>query len=166
MKKQQLLLPVLTICIMSLFYVDLAYARWPTPDPLAEKYYSHSPYAYCANNPIKFIDPDGRDFTDAANEIAKKLENATNSLMTSNGISMLSNSISKVMGGDANTLNAANATLESANAELGNALSEISELRGSNQMYDVKSNGRTDDVGYFDLVIIYSLTLSDFMSDQ
>jgi RHS repeat-associated protein len=34
---------------------------FPTPDPLAEKYYSVSPYAYCANNPLKFVDPDGRD---------------------------------------------------------------------------------------------------------
>lgn len=33
---------------------------WSTPDPLAEKYYSISPYAYCANNPIKFIDPNGK----------------------------------------------------------------------------------------------------------
>ena len=34
---------------------------WPTPDPLAEKYYSISPYAYCLNNPIIIIDPDGKD---------------------------------------------------------------------------------------------------------
>lgn len=29
-------------------------------DPLCEKYYSISPYAYCAGNPIKYVDPDGR----------------------------------------------------------------------------------------------------------
>ena len=30
-----------------------------TIDPMAEKYYHLSPYAYCANNPVKYIDPDG-----------------------------------------------------------------------------------------------------------
>ncbi|MCF8358429.1 MAG: hypothetical protein K9H26_06695 [Prolixibacteraceae bacterium] len=30
-------------------------------DPLCEKYYWISPYAYCANNPIKYVDPDGND---------------------------------------------------------------------------------------------------------
>ena len=35
-------------------------ARWDRMDPLSEKYYSTSPYAYCANNPVRFIDPDGR----------------------------------------------------------------------------------------------------------
>ena len=29
-------------------------------DPMAEKYYSISPYAYCGNNPVKFVDPDGK----------------------------------------------------------------------------------------------------------
>ncbi|WP_455584676.1 hypothetical protein [Bacteroides sp.] len=30
-------------------------------DPLCEKYYSISPYAYCMNNPVRFIDPNGMD---------------------------------------------------------------------------------------------------------
>ena len=29
------------------------------PDPLADKYYSTSPYALCNNNPVNFVDPDG-----------------------------------------------------------------------------------------------------------
>jgi hypothetical protein len=29
---------------------------------MAEKYYSISPYAYCANNPIKYVDKDGRSY--------------------------------------------------------------------------------------------------------
>ena len=28
---------------------------------MAEKYYNISPYAYCANNPVNFVDPDARD---------------------------------------------------------------------------------------------------------
>lgn len=33
--------------------------RWDRVDPLCEKYYSISPYAYCHNNPAMFVDPDG-----------------------------------------------------------------------------------------------------------
>jgi RHS repeat-associated protein len=36
-------------------------ARFTTMDPLCEKYYSISPYAYCHGDPLNFIDPDGRD---------------------------------------------------------------------------------------------------------
>ncbi|MCK9312183.1 MAG: hypothetical protein M0P26_07895 [Bacteroidales bacterium] len=35
---------------------------WPTSDPLAEKYPWISPYAYCVNNPLRFVDPDGMDW--------------------------------------------------------------------------------------------------------
>ena len=31
-----------------------------TPDLLSEKYYDVSPYAFCNNNPVNFVDPDGR----------------------------------------------------------------------------------------------------------
>jgi hypothetical protein len=33
---------------------------WDRVDPLAEKYRETSPYVYCANDPIKHVDPDGR----------------------------------------------------------------------------------------------------------
>ena len=41
-------------------YLDSKTSLWLNVDPLAEKYSNISPYAYVANNPIKYIDPDGR----------------------------------------------------------------------------------------------------------
>ena len=39
---------------------DPVLGRWDRMDPLCEKYYGMSPYAYCANNPINAFDPDGK----------------------------------------------------------------------------------------------------------
>ena len=36
-------------------------AMWLSVDPMADKYPSISPYAYCAWNPIKLVDPDGNE---------------------------------------------------------------------------------------------------------
>ena len=48
--------------------------RWDRIDPLCEKYYSVSPYAYCANNPVSFVDINGCDsvyFQESGNELLR-----------------------------------------------------------------------------------------------
>ena len=47
-----------------MYYYEARYYAPPTftsRDPLFEKYPSISPYAYCANNPVKYVDPSGRE---------------------------------------------------------------------------------------------------------
>ena len=39
---------------------DPATGRWLSPDPLSEKYYGHSPYLFCAANPMRYVDPEGK----------------------------------------------------------------------------------------------------------
>ena len=34
---------------------------WTSIDPLAEKYYNVSPYVYANNNPVLYVDPDGKE---------------------------------------------------------------------------------------------------------
>ncbi|MFV0530908.1 MAG: RHS repeat-associated core domain-containing protein [Flavobacteriales bacterium] len=50
----------------SLYYYGARYynpriSLWLSVDPLAEKYPNISPYAYVVNNPVNYIDSDGRD---------------------------------------------------------------------------------------------------------
>ena len=42
-------------------WYDAAISRFTSVDPHADSYTNISPYAYVANNPILYIDPDGRD---------------------------------------------------------------------------------------------------------
>jgi len=41
-------------------YYDPEVGRWLAPDPLGEKHPNFTPYNYTLNNPLLFVDPDGR----------------------------------------------------------------------------------------------------------
>ena len=49
-------------------FYDPAAPHWTTPDPLAEKYFSTSPFAYVQNNPIRYLDPFGMEGEDHNDE--------------------------------------------------------------------------------------------------
>ena len=57
---------------------DPVYGRFSVIDPLCEKYPHLSPYAYCENDPVNFVDPDGRiimihgDGTDGSLELLRQ----------------------------------------------------------------------------------------------
>ncbi len=65
-------------------YLDHALTTvWLSVDPMADKYPSISPYAYCAWNPLKLVDPKGREmwkpeilFDGTLNYVAEKGDNA------------------------------------------------------------------------------------------
>ena len=48
-------------------YYAPKFGRWTSPDPLADKYYSISPYVFCGNNPVNFVDPFGMDIWEIDN---------------------------------------------------------------------------------------------------
>jgi RHS repeat-associated protein len=72
-----------------MYYYEARYYNPPTfisRDPLFEMYPTISPYAYCNNNPVKYIDPDGRKIvpTNEGGNIAIKIFLSTFSEKTLN----------------------------------------------------------------------------------
>ena len=56
---------------------------WLSVDPMAAKYPSLSPYVYCANNPIKLVDPNGEEITkfeDANGNLIKQIDDGSNAV--------------------------------------------------------------------------------------
>ena len=63
-------------------YYDCLIPSFKSQDPLAEKYPWLSPYNHCANNPLRFVDPDGMRWVnqDEINDLATNITNKINSI--------------------------------------------------------------------------------------
>lgn len=59
--------------------------RWGVVDPLASKYFRVSPYAYVANNPMAFVDPNGKelDYSNLSKADKKEFKNLFRELKNS-----------------------------------------------------------------------------------
>ena len=61
---------------------------WLSVDPMADKYPSINPYAYCAWNPVKLVDPNGMDVsthTDANGNVVAVYDDGDNGVYRHNG---------------------------------------------------------------------------------
>jgi len=71
---------------------------WLSVDPIWEEYAGMSPYNYCAGNPVKLVDPDGRNetyYNIKGKEIGKGTNSDDNSkyvIRDKNDIKLLNNS--------------------------------------------------------------------------
>lgn len=51
----------LELCDFGARLYDPQIGRWQVIDPLAGQYYPLSPYAFVANDPMKYVDPNGKE---------------------------------------------------------------------------------------------------------
>ena len=64
------------------YYDPTILTSWTAVDPMADKYPSLSPYNYCAWNPIKLVDPDGREWDPASEEIVSEYKKGLETKLT------------------------------------------------------------------------------------
>ena len=108
-------------------YYNSNLSLWLSVDPMSDKYPSLSPYNYCAWNPMKIVDPDGRDGEIIIDQESKNIKVSANYYYSSSGKYALDPNKSKA---NRFITNFKNSTLNSWASDIKEALSNDSRYEG------------------------------------
>lgn len=136
--------------IISRMY-DPAMRRWWQVDPLADKFFNMSPYVAMGNNPVRYVDPDGMEFTEAAWAWVNRLIADINQRQERNNTEIAERQSKIDAGGlserKTNRLNRQIGRLESNNQNLEGVRGEIGTMAASDQMYNVVESSALNESG-------------------
>ncbi|GAB4347139.1 MAG: hypothetical protein OHK0038_27150 [Flammeovirgaceae bacterium] len=123
---------------------DITYFRTTTIDPKAEKFFDWSPYSWVACNPLKYIDPDGREFTEAAQKWVERYMREINSRIEKNNTKISEYQAELKQDGltdkKIGNINKRIAKLEGENRTYSDIQGEVATLVASTQIYDVQTD--------------------------
>lgn len=117
-------------------------------DPMAEKYYPISQYNYCLGNPIRLIDPNGMETTDALEEWIEELEKEIDDMRRRNNAEIARYEAGRTAKNSKRTDRKIKKA-EARNARLDQVTKEIAALRDSDQLYGITISNGNDGNGAF-----------------
>ena len=122
-------------------YYDPRLSLWMSTDPMQEKYASLSSYAYCGGNPIRLIDSNGMEFTEASEIYISSLVSDIDKRQAKNNSNIAKKEAALANAGlsekKIRNLNKNISELKANNASLEEVRTEIEILRNSSQIYNV-----------------------------
>ena len=117
-------------------------------DPMSEKYYPIGQYNYCLGNPIRLIDPNGMETTDALEEWIEELEKEIDDMRRRNNAEIARYEAGRTAKNSKRTDRKIKKA-EARNARLDQVTKEIAALRDSDQLYGITISNGNDGNGAF-----------------
>ncbi len=125
-----------------------AIGRFMTMDPLAEKYYSVSPYVYCMSNPVRFVDPTGMEIEEGSlrewEKLKRQVESQRDKLQSS--VDKLT-AKAEAKGWSAEKLASKIGDKTERIASLNSSIGTMGTLEGSAQVYSLSHTGYGENGG-------------------